>query len=359
MSTTHSTSRARIMVALAATVGIVLSGCASSGAADTSADTSASAGEELTLNVGQISNSVAFFPIFVAENEGFFTDEGLTLGEDRPRLGTGAKLAAALQSGSIDVGGGVMTDAFNLYKVNDEARIIGSLVDSYYVDIIVGDEFDGADVDAPLAERIQSLKGKTIGMTGPGSGTEAFINYLLMQENIDPSTEVTLVNLGADSSAAIGALKTHKVDALSFFQPIGQQAETTDVGSIYISPTRGDVPTLDGAMHGIVFTTQSVIDEKGPAVAAFLRGIARAEEVIQGDSADVAALFELYQSGMEPATVEALVPILQSEMPGDPQPSEDGYQKSADFHLQTGLVEDPPTFAEIVPADWIAEALAG
>lgn len=355
MSKTRTMHRSRLTIALTVTLAAVLSGCASTG--DNTAPTASSAA--LTLNVGQISNSVAFFPIFVAENQGFFMDEGLTLGADRPRLGTGAKLAAALQSGSIDVGGGVMTDAFNLYKVNDSARIIGSLVNSYYVDIVVGSDFDGPDISTPLSERVKALKGKTIGITGPGSGTEAFIDYLLLQEKLDPKSDVTLVNLGADNSAAIGALKTHKVDALSFFQPIGQQADATDVGSIYISPTRGDVPSLKGAMHGIVFTTQKVIDKKGKAVAAFLRGIQRAEKLIQGDSAEVATLLKAYQAGLDPATVTALIPIMKSEIPSSPQPTSKGYQESASFHELTGLVSKAPSYEDIVPSDWITKSLKG
>ena len=167
------------------------------------------------------------------------------------------------------------------------------------------------------------------------------------------------MNLGSDASAAIGALKTHKVDALSFFQPIGQQAEATDVGQIYISPTRGDVPSLDGAMHGIVFTTQDVIDKKGPAVAAFLRAIKKAEEIIQGDPAKVTELFEKYQTAMDPATVKALIPIIQKEMPKTPQPVEKGYDQSADFHLKTGLVAKAPSYKDIVPDAWIAKSLKG
>lgn len=151
MSTTRTTPRTRVMLAIAATLAITLSGCAPSESAP--AATNDAAAEPLTLNVGQISNSVAFFPIFVAESEGLFTAENLTLGADRPRLGTGAKLAAALQSGSIDVGGGVMTDAFNLYKVNDKARIVGALVNSYYVDIVVGSDFDGPKTSASLEDR--------------------------------------------------------------------------------------------------------------------------------------------------------------------------------------------------------------
>lgn len=353
MNTSLSSRRKKIAIAAIATLALALTGCASAGGSKPN-----SSSGHLTLNVGQISNSVAFFPIFVAENQGFFADENLTLGANRPRLGTGAKLAAALESGSIDVAGGVMTDAFNLYQANGSAQVVGSLVNSYYVDIVVGSDFKGPATSASLASRITALKGKKIGITGPGSGTEALVDYLLLQQGLNPKTDVTLVNLGSDSSAALGALKAHLVDALSFFQPIGQQAEATNVGKIYISPTRGDVPKLTGAMHGVVFSTKAALKSKGPAISAFLRGIQRAEVLIHNASpVTLTKLLAKYQVGMNPATLEALVPILQKEIPASPLPTETGFGKSAAFHKLTGLVTKVASYTQIVPLAFIAKSL--
>lgn len=338
----------RALVLLAAAIAVVTAGCAK--------PTSSSNAGSMTLNVGQTSNSVAFLPFFVAENKGYFAQEGLSMG-DRPRLGTGAKLAAALQSGSIDLAGGVMTDALNLYKINDRTRIVGTLVDAYYVDIIAGSGIPSSIDSAPLADRIKALEGKKIGITGPGSGTEALVNYLLHQVNLDPKRDVTMVNLGSDASAAIGALKQQRVDALSFFQPIGQLAEEAQAGRLYISPVEGDVPELKSAIHGVVFTTQSVLDKKGEAVAAFLRAIAKAETLIRSDSAAVGQLLAEYQTTMQPATRQALVPVLQQEIAASPQPRQAGYDASVAFHRETGLVPDSPSFSTIVPVDWIALAL--
>ncbi|CAM5201883.1 hypothetical protein CDEF62S_04429 [Castellaniella defragrans] len=217
----------------------------------------------MAINVGQISDSVAFFPIFVAKKQGFFAQHGLQVG-DIPLLGTGAKLAAALQSGSIDVAGGNGTDPLNLYRANKGTRMIAQLVNTYYVDIIVGPSFVGAAPTAPLSDKIRALKGKKIGVTGPGSGTQALVDYLLGLQGMKSSTDATLVSLGSNMTGALGALKTKRVDALSFPQPVGEQAEATHIGEIYISPTRGDVPQISHMVHGVVFTTQSVLDEKGP-----------------------------------------------------------------------------------------------
>lgn len=347
----------RTLALVAATaVALVTAGCAKSGGSSGTAK--ATGADAMTLNVGQISDSAAFFPLFVAEDQGYFKAEGLTLG-DRPRLGTGAKLAAALQSGSIDIAAGVMTDAFNMHKINDKTRLIGSLVDSYYVDIVAGPSIPASLDSASLSDKIKALKGKKIGITGPGSGTEALVIYLLKQEGLDSKTDVTLVNLGADASAAIGALKTNRVDALSFFQPIGQQAEATGVGRIFISPTAGDVPALKGETHGVIFTKQSVMDSKGKAVGAFLRAIAKAEKLITSDSGQAKTLLQKYQQTLNPDTVDRLVPVLQKEIPSNPAPQKQGYQVAVDFHKKSGLVTSPPSFSDFVPSSFVSDALKG
>ncbi|WP_306215494.1 ABC transporter substrate-binding protein [Actinoplanes sp. RD1] len=338
--------RTLLTTALAATLPLPLAACL-----DKDADKPATGADAMRLGVGQISNSVAFFPLFVAEENGSFAAEGLTLGE-RPRLGTGAKLAAALQSGSIDVGAGVMTDAFNLFKINPEMRVVAALVTEYYVDIIAGPGIAATAADGPLAAKVQALRGKKVGITGPGSGTEALLTYLLKQQKLDARTDVTMVNLGADASASLGALKAGRVDALSFFQPIGQQAEAQRIGRILISPARGDVPELRGALHGVAFTTQQVLDRKGPAVAAFVRALASAEQAIHGDAAAVGRLLQKYQTTMDPATVRALVPVLQQEIPATPAPGEAAYATSARFHQGSGLVAAPPAYAAVVPSSF-------
>ncbi len=343
----------RLATAVLAVAALITAGCADNG----SDAAPAKGADAMRLNIGQTSDSVAFFPLFVAEQEGYFKDEGLQLG-DRPRLGTGAKLAAALQSGSIDVAGGVMTDAYNLYKINDKTKLISILNNEYYVDVVAGNKIP-AGLDAqPLTAKVKALQGKKIGITGPGSGTEALLIYLLKQQGMDPKSDITMVNLGADASAAIGALKTGRVDALSFFQPIGQQAVATGVGRIFISPARGDIPAMQAETHGVAFTTQTVLDRKGPAVQAFIRAIGKAEETIHGDPAKVTALFKQYQETLDPKAIAALVPILQAEVPQEPTPQPDGYAKAAAFHQESGLIAAPPAFGDIVPESFVSQALS-
>jgi ABC-type nitrate/sulfonate/bicarbonate transport system substrate-binding protein len=339
---TRYIERRTLLKSLAATpiaLSPLVAGCAERGTSSSS--------KGGTLNIGQISNSVAFFPLFIAEQNGYFTDEGLKLG-DRPRLGTGAKVAAALKSGSIDLGAGVLTDAFNLARSEpDTTRVLSSLVTEYYVDIVVGKKFGGPDTAASLEERTRSLVGRKIGITGPGSGTEALVTYLFNGIGKNSKTDATLVNLGSAATSAIGALKAGRVDALSFFQPIGQQVEAAGAGRIYISPARGDVADMAGALHGCVFSTQQLVEKKSKEVDGFQRAMKRAEQDVHGDPGKVRELLEKYLADTDPKALDALVPILRREIPASPAVERKPYETARRFHIDSELVENAPKFEKV------------
>lgn len=336
MTTTTTLRRATALVAAA---GVVLGASACAGGTPDS--------ESRVLNVGQISNSIAFFPLHVAEENGYFEDEGVELGE-RPRLGTGAKLAAALTSGSIDVAAGVVTDALNMHESIDTARITGALVTEYYVDIIVGPSFEGPPVDAPIEERIAALEGQNIGITGPGSGTEALVTYLFGSQGLDSATDATLVNLGAEVPAALGALSSGQVDALAFFQPVGQLAEQQGSGEIYISPQRGDVPAMAEQLHGVTFSTTEVLENRPELIASFNAAMDSALAFIADEPEAAAELLAAYLGDTDPAVVDALTAIMPEEMASSSNIAQSGYDTAVAFHVETGLVETAPAFGDIV-----------
>jgi NitT/TauT family transport system substrate-binding protein len=313
----------------------------------------------MTLNVGQISNSIAYFPFYVADQQGFFKKEGLSM-PTRPLLGTGAKVATAVESSSIDIGGGVITDAFNMAKVDPTARIIGSLVNGYYVDVIVSNgmmQQAHLTESSSLADKVNALRGKKIGITGPGSGTEALVIYLFKKQGLNAQRDAVLVNLGSANTAALAALKAGRVDALSFFSPLGQQAEATGAGTILISPVRGDVPAIINDVHGAFYTRQSVIDAKADAVEAFIRAVALAEAYIHDHPDKALVLLGTYLK-LDQATTRAVFTAMSPVLAPNPQISQQAYNIAAQFHVQAGLISVAPPYNTIVATSTIKSALA-
>lgn len=325
-----------------------LTGCAQHG--------TPTASDPMTLRIVQSSTSVGFFPLYVAEQEGYFKKEGLDVGTPTI-LGGDSKVAAALAGGSADVGGGVATTAFLLAAGNRDPRIVATLLNSYYIDVIVGKDFKQPPAGASLEDKIRALKGAKIGVPAPSGGGAALLQFLFNKVGMHINTDITMVNLGGDNAAAIGALKTHRVDALVFFQPVGQQAETTGVGTIYISPTRGDVPDMTAQPHAVAITTGKILKQKSKAMAAFVRAVGSAETLIHNDPQKAADLFRSYQKSLAPATVTAMLPLLATEVPTTPVLTEQGYDKTLKFHQVAGLAKDAPDYATMSGNDFATTAL--
>jgi NitT/TauT family transport system substrate-binding protein len=334
-------------------VGIFLAGCGGSTPTTSSAP-------DMNLNVGQINDSINFFPFYVAEQLGYFKAQGLTLGE-RPRLQTGPKVVAALKAGSIDIGGGVMTDVFGMARVDKSAKIIGALTNGYVVDVVMSNQFEQQThltEASPLAAKVEALRGKKIGITGPGTGTEALLTYLFRQQGMNAQKDATLISLGSDNTAALAALRNNRVDALSFFSPIGQAAKVQGIGDILISPDNGDVPGLRGDVHGLFFTRQSVIDAKPKAIQAFIRAVAQAEAYIQKNPDNTKTLLNSYLK-LGPSVTSAVYTATSPVWAQKPQLSQSSYNVALQFHLKAGLVKSaPPRYDDLVATSTINSALA-
>jgi NitT/TauT family transport system substrate-binding protein len=312
-----------------------------------------------TLKVCQLNTSINFFPVYVAQQKGYFTAQGLNIPKP-PLLQVGSKVVAGVESGNCQIGNGVITDAFNWAKVDPSARIIGSVMNGYVVDVVVSKKFEQdmhVSPSSPLADKINALRGKTIGITGPGTGTQALLTYLFRLQGMNATKETTQVSLGSNNTAALAALKAGRVDALSFFSPVGQTAEAQGIGDIFISPVRGDIPGLRGDVHGVIYTKQSTIDAMPKAIAAYIRAIGQAEQFIQNNQAEAKVLLNKYL-GLGQSITDAVYDATAADIATSPAITQAQYNVAGQFHLEAGLVTKLPPYNQLIAVNTINTALA-
>jgi NitT/TauT family transport system substrate-binding protein len=307
-----------------------------------------------SLTVGQIgNNSIAFFPLFVAQEQGYFREAGVDV--TITAFQSGAVVGAAMTSGSIDVGCSVITDVFALLKASRPVKIVGSLVNGYYVDVIGSNQFFEATKTArskSLRDRVLALKGKKIGITGPGSGTEALMVYLLRKEGLDPTRDLELVNVGTDQAAILAAMRTGRIDGVSFAWPLSMVADTQHVGRALVMPAAGDVPAMHNELHGVIYAKPDTIAKKTDAVVAFVRAVGRAEAFIKNDREHARALFKKYDSQLDDETIRKLLEAYLPTLPPSPKVELGAYQKALEFHRFTGFAgATGNAFSEVVDAE--------
>jgi NitT/TauT family transport system substrate-binding protein len=315
----------------------------------------------MILKVAQVNNSISFFPLYVAEQKNFFKAQGLTLNPYPPAvLGGGPKVSEAVEAGSVDIGVGAVTDAFTISRVDAYIRMIGALTNGFLNDVTVSKRFEQQThviASSPLAEKVQALRGKKIGVSAPNSASDALVTYLFRQQGINDQRDVVKVDLGADTATNLAALQAGRVDAIVNGVPAGEEAEARGIGDIFISPVRGDVPAMQGQLYGVFYARQQVIDAKPKAVQAFIRAIAQAESFIQKNPAQTIILLGKFLK-LDQKTANGVWRAAKASMPLTPQISQQTYSVANEFHVKAGLIALALPYNDLVATDTINQALS-
>ena len=164
--------------------------------------------EKVTIGVASL---VLSAPIMVAQEKGFFSDEGLDV--TYKSYPFGKKALEAVFAGEADIATVAETPVvFNSF-VRDDFVVFALFVYSYNDSKAIGRKDRG--VSKP-----EELKGKKIGITARTS-SHFFAHIYLTEHGIEPSA-VRMVDFSA--SDLPGALKDGKVDAIVTFEPYAYMA---------------------------------------------------------------------------------------------------------------------------------------
>src|SRR5438105_577609 len=119
-------------------VGLSIASCGGSGTTNSTATP-----PSMTLKVGQITNAIPFFPFYIALQKDFFKAQGLTLDPSPPlQMGSGSKLATAIEAGGVEVAVGAVNDVFTISKVDASIKIVGAVSNAFLLDIVVSKSFE-------------------------------------------------------------------------------------------------------------------------------------------------------------------------------------------------------------------------
>ncbi len=145
-----------------------------------------------------------YLPVTLAQELGYYKDAGLNVTLlDFPG---GAKALESLMGGSADVVCGFYDHTIQMAAQGKEMRAFVAML-----------RYPGLVLVSPSAARIEDLKGKTVGVSAPGSSTHMFLNYLLVKHGMKPD-DVSNASIGM-SATAVGAVTHNKVDAAVMTDP--------------------------------------------------------------------------------------------------------------------------------------------
>jgi NitT/TauT family transport system substrate-binding protein len=257
--------------------------------------------KKVTIAVGG-KNLLYYLPLTVAEQRGYFKDEGLEV--EIVDFAGGARALQAVVGGSADVVSGAFEHNINMQAKGQPMRAFVLQGRAPQIVLAVSTK------TMPNYKSVADLKGKKIGVTAPGSSTNIMANYILAKNGLKPA-DVSFVGVGA-SQGAVAALRAGQIDAISNLDPVMTiLARGNDIK--IISDTR-DVAEADQVFGGpmpaaTLYAPVAFIDKNPNTVQALTNAIVRADKWIQqaGPSDIVKTVPESYLLGDRAIYIDAFL----------------------------------------------------
>ena len=238
----------------------------------------ASAQQKLDKVTVPISDGLHVFAMYVARGGGFFAKEGIDA--DFVNLAAGPRQIAALEGGSADL---LAISLLQIIKARAEgANIValGAMFDVYAVKVVLSNEAiakTGITAGMNIDEKVKRLNGLKIGISSPGSSTDALVRSLFLARGLDPDKNVNLVPLG-NGTALLAAFEKKVIDGLAWPAPVPEIIESRGLGRTIIDPFNGEVPELNGVPYLVLATGQNTITARPDVMHRVIRAVTAAME---------------------------------------------------------------------------------
>lgn len=216
---------------------------------------------------------IYYLPLSIAEQKGFFKDEGLDV--RIADFAGGSKALQAVVGGSADVVSGAFEHTLHMQSKGQFYRAFVQQGRAPMIGVGVSKK------TMPNYKTPADLKGKKIGVTAPGSSTNMVVSFFLSKHGLKDS-DVSFIGVGA-GAGAVSALRSGQIDALSNTDPVvSMLTESGDMDIIVDTRTLKDTLEIFGGNMpaGCLYAPQEFIDANPNTVQALTNAIVRADKWI-------------------------------------------------------------------------------
>ncbi len=231
--------------------------------------------DEVVRLTSAIGTGVAYYPDYLAQELGYFEDEGLAVRTDAP--GDGTVVARMLVSGEAHIGLGGMWRALLPRKLS-----------MFYCFAQLVDRYSGVLLSRPTGEAFAwpQLLGRTVLIPGGNPSAYILFQYLLRRAGVDQSCVRFLHTFAAPE--ATGHFRLGVADYYLTGQPASDVLISEGVGKIATTLAEG------GRMPASVYyATPAFLNREDNAAGRFVKAIERGLRWIAGhDPTEASVVFE-------------------------------------------------------------------
>ncbi|MCL1631393.1 ABC transporter substrate-binding protein [Sporolactobacillus sp. CPB3-1] len=305
--------------------------------------------ETKKLVIAEPVHLIAYLPLYVAIDKGYFKKEGLDV---KTITATGGAHVTSVVSGDAwGVIGGPDSNQIANYKSKDPITSVVNVVNRANVYLMANKKLNlKGHSDKDLAE---FMRGKTIAAGRYGGSPNLLTRYLLMKVGLDPKKDVKLEE-PADAAAVVSLVSQGKADMANGAEP--QINEGIKKGA-WGEPFYG-FPSLGDYAYSVVSVKESTIKKDPKTVQKFVNAMLKGLKLVNENKAEA---FKVLKKEF-PTTPEASLQAAMDRAYNDNLWSKDGYitraavAKPMEVVKKTGIYTKGYKYSKLVDMEFVKKA---
>lgn len=302
-----------------------------------------------TVRLNEVTRSIFYAPMYIAIHEGYFEDNGIKIDL---QTGQGAdKTMQAVMSKSADIG---FCGPEQTIYINNQGR------ENYPVLFCGLTQKDGSFlVSREKTDNFnwQDIKGKDIIGGRPGGVPEMVFEYVMKKNNINPKTDVNMVN-NIDFAATAGAFKGNTGDYVALFEPTASAIEKEGAGKIVasIGKDSGEIP------YTCFFASKDYINQNPDIIQGCTNAIYKGQQwYFQHNSSQIADEIMEYFPGTDKQTIVTVLDNYRKidSLAKNPRIEKENLDKLMDIiqDYDSSLLKERPSYDKIVDNSFADKAM--
>jgi NitT/TauT family transport system substrate-binding protein len=283
-----------------------------------------------------------FAPIWIAQRKGYFKEEGIDF--EHILTTGGAVTMAALTNGDVQFVSTAASDVLIARARGDRLISLGVFPASLEFHIATTNKWlesrglsKNQVAKMTVAQKIQGLKGTTIGAVTVGGAPAQVVRYLLRQNNIKPDTEVRFAAVGSGSSR-INALRQGLVDMIVGGIPDTEQPELEGWGLTYLRLGH-EIEIFKDYPHESVHGMEHYIKANPEATRALLRAMARGNNLLLDSPAESDELLVKQFPKISPSVLKTVMSNSRSAFRRNMRATKSGWDNMQKVFVAVGLLK--------------------
>jgi sulfonate transport system substrate-binding protein len=290
-----------------------------------------------------------FAPIWIAQRKGYFKEEGIDF--EHILTTGGAVTMAAIMNGDVQFVSTAASDVLVARARGDRMFSVGIFPASLEWNIATSNKWlesrgltKSQIAKMPIAQKIQALKGASIGAATVGGAPAQVVRYLLRQNNMKPDSDVRFAAVGA-GQARVNALKNGQVDMIVGGIPDTEQPELEGWGYTLIR-LGGEIEIFKDYPHESVHALDTYIKAHPDSTRSLLRAIARGNNLIIDNPAESDDLLIKQFPKISPAVLKSVMGHSRSTFRRNLRMTKSGWDNINNVFVAVGLLKSELNTAE-------------